>query len=52
MIRVYFIFEDPNDDELVNLSYVDVVTTDMREAMNKSCGGGRIRRALEKYVPR
>ena len=32
MIRIYFVFEDPNDEELVNLSYVDVPTTDPRKA--------------------
>jgi hypothetical protein len=32
MIRVYFVFEDPNDEELVNLSYIDVPTTDPSEA--------------------
>ncbi len=32
MIRVYFIFEDPNDEVLINLSYVDVETTDPDEA--------------------
>jgi hypothetical protein len=26
MIRIYFVFEDPFDNELVNLSYVDVAT--------------------------
>jgi hypothetical protein len=27
MIRVYFVFEDPMDDEQVNLSFVDVPTS-------------------------
>ncbi|MGA8763261.1 MAG: hypothetical protein WB562_10390 [Candidatus Sulfotelmatobacter sp.] len=32
MIRVYFVFEDPNDDELINLSYIDVSTADPGQA--------------------
>jgi hypothetical protein len=35
MIRVYFVFEDPLDEELVNLSYVDVPTSDPREAFRR-----------------
>jgi len=32
MTRVYFVFEDPLDDEEVNLSFVDVPTRDPRKA--------------------
>ena len=32
MIRIYFVFEDPMDEDLVNLSYVDVPTADPGEA--------------------
>ena len=39
MIRVYFVFEDPFDDELVNLSYADVPTRNPYEA------GKRVREA-------
>ncbi len=35
MIRVYFLFEDPLDDELVNLSYIDVRTADPGEAFQR-----------------
>lgn len=35
MIRVYFAFEDPLDEEMVNLSYVDVPTSDPREALSR-----------------
>ena len=35
MIRVYFVFEDPLDDEQINLSYVDVPTQDPREAFER-----------------
>ena len=32
MIRVYFVFDDPLDEEEINLSYVDVPTQDPGEA--------------------
>lgn len=35
MIRVYFVFECPDDDELVNLSYVDVPTRRPEEAVER-----------------
>ncbi len=35
MIRVYFVFKDPLDEEMVNLSYVDVPTTDPRAALER-----------------
>jgi len=35
MIRVYFIFEDPLDDEEVNLSFVDVPPRDPRKALER-----------------
>lgn len=35
MIRVYFIFEDPLDDDGVNLSFVDLPTRDPREAFQR-----------------
>jgi hypothetical protein len=41
MIRVYFVFEDPLDDEAVNLSYVDVRTSDPVKAF------GRVEEAAE-----
>jgi len=35
MIRVYFVFEDPLDDDGVNLSFIDVRTRDPREAFQR-----------------
>jgi len=35
MIRVYFVFEDPLDDEGVNLSYVDVPSEDPATALRR-----------------
>ena len=35
MIRVYFVFEDPLDEEEINLSYVDVPTRDPGEALRR-----------------
>lgn len=35
MIRVYFVFEDPLDEEGVNLSYFDVPTQDPGEAFGR-----------------
>jgi hypothetical protein len=35
MIRVYFVFEDPLDDEGVNLSFVDVPTQEPRDALKR-----------------
>jgi len=35
MIRVYFVFEDPLDDDGVNLSYVDVPTLDPGKAFGR-----------------
>ncbi len=35
MIRVYFVFEDPNDDADVNLSFVDVPTRDPGKAFER-----------------
>lgn len=35
MIRVYFIFDDPLDEEGVNLSYFDVPTKDPRKAFGR-----------------
>lgn len=32
MIRVYFVFDDPLDEEGINLSYFDVPTQDPRKA--------------------
>ena len=49
MIRVYFVFEDPFDDEEVNLSYVDVPTPDPTEALRRvaeAAKSGRLWRNL------
>ncbi len=35
MIRVYFVFEDPNDEADVNLSFVDVLTRDPSKAFER-----------------
>jgi hypothetical protein len=35
MIRVYFVFEDPLDDEGVNLSFVDVLTQEPTDALRR-----------------
>jgi len=35
MIRIYFVFDDPKDEELVNLSYVDVPTSNPGEALRR-----------------
>lgn len=35
MIRVYFVFEDPLDDDEVNLSFVDVPTQDPGKALER-----------------
>jgi hypothetical protein len=35
MIRVYFVFEDPMDDEQVNLSFVDVPTSHPTHAFRR-----------------
>ncbi len=35
MIRVYFVFEDPLDDDGVNLSFVDVPTQNPRKAFRR-----------------
>jgi hypothetical protein len=35
MIRVYFIFDDPLDEDGVNLSYVDVPTLDPSKAFGR-----------------
>ena len=45
MIRVYFVFEDPLDEEGVNLSYFDVPTRDPREAF------GRVEEAVDSGEP-
>ncbi|HZR28134.1 MAG TPA: hypothetical protein VFA71_05085 [Terriglobales bacterium] len=35
MIRVYFVFEDPNDEAEVNLSFIDVPTQDPGKAFER-----------------
>ncbi len=35
MIRVYFVFQDPLDDDEINLSFVDVPTRDPRKAFER-----------------
>jgi hypothetical protein len=41
MIRVYFIFYDPLDDDGINLSYVDVRTKNPTEAVRRVEEGAR-----------
>ena len=41
MIRVYFLFYDPFDDDGVNLSYVDIPTGDPVEAFRRVEEGAR-----------
>ena len=38
MIRIYFVFDDPLDDDGVNLSYIDVPTQDPSEAFSRVAG--------------
>ncbi len=35
MIRIYFVFEDPLDEEQMNLSFVDVATQEPRKAFKR-----------------
>lgn len=45
MIRVYFVFEDPFDEDGVNLSFVDVPTKDPSKAfecVEKSAASGEL----------
>jgi hypothetical protein len=35
MIRIYFVYEDPLDEEEINLSFVDVPTQDPMEAFGR-----------------
>ena len=35
MIRIYFVYEDPLDEEEINLSFVDVPTQDPDEAFSR-----------------
>ena len=49
MIRVYFVFDDPMDEEGVNLSFIDVPTRDPRHAftlVEDAAGSGELWRRL------
>lgn len=35
MIRIFFAFDDPKDEDLVNLSYVDVPTSNPGDALRR-----------------
>jgi len=51
MIRVYFVFEDPLDDSGVNLSYVDVPTSEQGEALRRVVAAASSGRLWQNLYP-